>query len=34
MGVTPGRISQIENGDLDVNEVEPLAGTRRRWALG
>jgi hypothetical protein len=29
MGVTPGRISQIENGDLDVNEVatpEPVRG--------
>lgn len=25
MGVTPGRISQIENGDLDVNEVATLA---------
>jgi DNA-binding XRE family transcriptional regulator len=28
MGVTPGRISQIENGDLDVNEVATL----RRYA--
>jgi DNA-binding XRE family transcriptional regulator len=32
MGVTPGRISQIENGDLDVNEVATLA--RYAQALG
>ncbi|MFC0003018.1 helix-turn-helix domain-containing protein [Micromonospora siamensis] len=32
MGVTPGRISQIENGDLDVNEVATLA--RYAEALG
>ena len=25
MGVTPGRVSQIENGDLDVNEVATLS---------
>ena len=32
MGVTPGRISQIENGDLDVNEVATLSRYAR--ALG
>ncbi len=32
MGVTPGRISQIENGDLDVNEVATLA--RYAQAIG
>jgi DNA-binding XRE family transcriptional regulator len=32
MGVTPGRISQIENGDLDVNEVATLS--RYAQALG
>jgi DNA-binding XRE family transcriptional regulator len=32
MGVTPGRISQIENGDLDVNEVATL--NRYAQALG
>lgn len=32
MGVTPGRISQIENGDLDVNEVATLS--RYAGALG
>ncbi|MGW4466921.1 transcriptional regulator [Micromonospora sp. NBC_01796] len=32
MGVTPGRVSQIENGDLDVNEVATLA--RYAQALG
>lgn len=32
MGVTPGRISQIENGDLDVNEVATLG--RYAQALG
>ncbi|WP_341719117.1 XRE family transcriptional regulator [Micromonospora sp. FIMYZ51] len=32
MGVTPGRISQIENGDLDVNEVATLS--RYANALG
>ncbi|HEU0237954.1 MAG TPA: helix-turn-helix domain-containing protein [Micromonosporaceae bacterium] len=32
MGVTPGRVSQIENGDLDVNEVATL--TRYAQALG
>ncbi|MEV0426626.1 XRE family transcriptional regulator [Micromonospora sp. NPDC050495] len=32
MGVTPGRVSQIENGDLDVNEVATLA--RYANALG
>ncbi|MFI6760520.1 helix-turn-helix domain-containing protein [Micromonospora sp. NPDC050417] len=32
MGVTPGRVSQIENGDLDVNEVATLA--RYAEALG
>jgi DNA-binding XRE family transcriptional regulator len=32
MGVTPGRISQIENGDLDVNEVATLS--RYAKALG
>ncbi|MCM4079253.1 transcriptional regulator [Paractinoplanes hotanensis] len=25
MGVSPGRVSQIENGDLDVNEVATLS---------
>jgi DNA-binding XRE family transcriptional regulator len=32
MGVTPGRISQIENGDLDVNEV--ATPSRYAQALG
>lgn len=32
MGVTPGRVSQIENGDLDVNEVATLG--RYANALG
>jgi DNA-binding XRE family transcriptional regulator len=32
MGVTPGRVSQIENGDLDVNEVATLGRYAR--ALG
>jgi DNA-binding XRE family transcriptional regulator len=32
MGVTPGRISQIENGDLDANEVATLS--RYAQALG
>jgi DNA-binding XRE family transcriptional regulator len=32
MGVTPGRVSQIENGDLDVNEVATLS--RYAQALG
>lgn len=32
MGVTPGRVSQIENGDLEVNEVATLARYAR--ALG
>lgn len=32
MGVTPGRVSQIENGDLDVNEVATLG--RYAQALG
>ncbi len=32
MGVSPGRISQIENGDLDVNEVATLSRYAR--ALG
>ncbi|MFG3421140.1 helix-turn-helix domain-containing protein [Micromonospora sp. NPDC049460] len=32
MGVTPGRVSQIENGDLDVNEVATLS--RYAAALG
>ena len=32
MGVTAGRVSQIENGDLDVNEVATLA--RYAQALG
>jgi DNA-binding XRE family transcriptional regulator len=32
MGVTAGRISQIENGDLDVNEVATLS--RYAQALG
>ncbi len=32
MGVTPGRVSQIENGDLDVNEVATLSRYAR--ALG
>lgn len=32
MGVTPGRVSQIENGDLDANEVATLA--RYAKALG
>ncbi|WP_435871549.1 type II toxin-antitoxin system RelE/ParE family toxin [Micromonospora humida] len=32
MGVTPGRVSQIENGDLDVNEVATLS--RYATALG
>jgi len=32
MGVTPGRVSQIENGDLDVNEVATL--NRYAQALG
>jgi Predicted transcriptional regulators len=32
MGVTPGRISQIENGDLDANEVTTLS--RYAQALG
>ncbi|MFY1674383.1 helix-turn-helix domain-containing protein [Plantactinospora sp. WMMB334] len=33
MGVTPGRVSQIENGDLEANEVATLsryAGARMR----
>lgn len=32
MGVTPARISQIENGDLEVNEVSTLS--RYAQALG
>jgi DNA-binding XRE family transcriptional regulator len=32
MGVTPGRVSQIENGDLDVNEIATLSRYGR--ALG
>ncbi|HZM82305.1 MAG TPA: helix-turn-helix transcriptional regulator [Candidatus Limnocylindrales bacterium] len=32
MGVTPARISQIENGDLEVNEVSTL--NRYAQALG
>ncbi|MCW3839794.1 helix-turn-helix transcriptional regulator [Micromonospora yasonensis] len=32
MDVTPGRVSQIENGDLDVNEVATLS--RYANALG
>ena len=32
MGVTPGRVSQIENGDLDANEVATLS--RYANALG
>lgn len=32
MGVSPGRISQIENGDLEVNEVATLSRYAR--ALG
>ncbi|GAB3958491.1 transcriptional regulator [Micromonospora vulcania] len=32
MGVTPGRVSQIENGDLEVNEVATLGRYAR--ALG
>lgn len=32
MGVTAGRVSQIENGDLDVNEVATLG--RYAQALG
>jgi DNA-binding XRE family transcriptional regulator len=32
MGVTPGRVSQIENGDLDANEVATLSRYAR--ALG
>ncbi|MER5333022.1 helix-turn-helix transcriptional regulator [Micromonospora sp. NPDC002717] len=32
MGVTPGRVSQIENGHLDVNEVATLS--RYATALG
>jgi DNA-binding XRE family transcriptional regulator len=32
MGVTPGRVSQIENGDLEVNEVATLS--RYAQALG
>lgn len=32
MGVTPGRVSQIENGDLEVNEVSTLS--RYAQALG
>ncbi|MEV0397097.1 helix-turn-helix domain-containing protein [Polymorphospora rubra] len=32
MGVTPGRVSQIENGDLDANEVATLGRYAR--ALG
>jgi DNA-binding XRE family transcriptional regulator len=32
MGVTPGRVSQIENGALDVNEVATLS--RYAKALG
>lgn len=32
MGVTPGRVSQIEHGDLDVNEVATLSRYAR--ALG
>ncbi|RZU52874.1 helix-turn-helix protein [Krasilnikovia cinnamomea] len=32
MGVTPGRVSQIENGDLDANEVATLS--RYAQALG
>lgn len=32
MGVTPRRVSQIENGDLDVNEVSTLS--RYAQALG
>lgn len=32
MGVTPGRVSQIENGDLDANELATLS--RYANALG
>jgi hypothetical protein len=32
MGVTPGRVSQIENGDLDVNEI--ATSSRYGRALG
>jgi len=32
MGVSPGRVSQIENGDLEVNEVATLSRYAR--ALG
>mgnify|MGYP001129308849 CR=1 FL=1 len=32
MGVTPGRVSQIENGDLEANEVATLSRYAR--ALG
>ena len=32
MGVTPGRVSQIENGDLDIYEVATLS--RYAQALG
>ena len=32
MGVSPGRVSQIENGDLDANEVATLSRYAR--ALG
>jgi transcriptional regulator with XRE-family HTH domain len=32
MGVTPGRVSQIENGDLEANEVATLGRYAR--ALG
>lgn len=32
MGVTPARVSQIENGDLEVNEVSTLS--RYAQALG
>ncbi|MFG1804294.1 helix-turn-helix domain-containing protein [Micromonospora carbonacea] len=28
MGVTPGRVSQIENGDLEANEVATLSSSR------
>ena len=32
MGVSPGRVSQVENGDLDINEVATLSRYAR--ALG
>lgn len=34
MGVSPGRVGQIENGDLDVNEVATLSRYARALGAG